>query len=308
MNTTFLLIEFMLVLHPVVPADVLLDNQCIVDNALYRTSYHSFCGGEAVYGESYNLQAADGFVLDVEHWITAVSMDFLGSDGIEPDHVCVRFYEHLGRNCELSDLDFAGAELEAGEFAWIEFEDRVFGRAGRRLQTSLANPIRLPADYWYLSVQPSTPLDAYKVPAALYNPDACYGIGLVAYRDGRDFNPCCEAVGEGGWPFWACDGSFDPDTLSMRVEGIPAGACAGGERVKATCRPGDGEELGRIVVKVRRGQAGESVTALLNPPDPRNIRILLDDRGRGKGKFMDVPLGEHRVFVCDAVLDASCGR
>ncbi len=92
----------------------------------------------------------------------------------------------------------------------------------------------------------------------------------------------------------------------MRIEGIPAGDCVGTERVTAACKPGDGERLGKIVVKVRDGQPNGIVTALLDPPDPRSMSIALDGAGRGKGKFKGVALGEHRVFVCDSIVNVTC--
>lgn len=290
-------------------AEVLLDNLCIVDQQIYRGSYYSFCGGEAVYGVSYNIQAADEVVLEVPYWITRVTVDFLASNGDPPDHVCVRFYEHLGGRCNLSEHEYAAEELRSGEFAWSEFDDVVFDKAGRRLDARLEPMVLLPEGVFYLSAQPSSPSNAFDVPAAYYLSDACFETGDVHWRDGRKSSPCCEAVGEGGWPFWDCTGSFEPDTLSMRVEGIPAGDCVGGEGVTARCKPGDGKRLGKVVVTVRGGQVGGTVTALLDPPDPRDIRIPLDDRGRGKGRFRDVDdSAAHRVFVCDAVLDVPCGR
>ncbi|GIK16588.1 MAG: hypothetical protein BroJett003_15520 [Planctomycetota bacterium] len=137
-----------------------------------------------------------------------------------------------------------------------------------------------------------------------------YGCSAVR-RDGGERNQCCDGNGGYGHQDWRQldDSSFQVGAISMRVEGIPAGDCSGGERVTAACKPGDGERLGKIVVKVRDGQPGGTVTALLDPPDPRHVSIPLDARGRGKGKFRDVDdTAAHRVFLCDAVLDVPCGR
>ncbi len=68
----------------------------------------------------------------------------------------------------------------------------------------------------------------------------------------------------------------------------------------------DGEQEGDVLVKVRSGQLNGIVTALLNPPDPQSMSIPLDGSGRGKGKLRGVPLGEHRVFVCDSIVDVTC--
>ncbi|GIK17639.1 MAG: hypothetical protein BroJett003_26030 [Planctomycetota bacterium] len=94
--------------------------------------------------------------------------------------------------------------------------------------------------------------------------------------------------------------------MSLRIEGIPAGDCVDGEIVSATCKVRDGVRRGRVVVKISGGQPNGTVTALLDPPDPRSMSIALDGSGRGKGKFRGVPLGEHRVFVCDSIVDVPC--
>lgn len=286
--------------------EVLRDTLCIGDLALYEEMYPSFCNGEYLFNVAYNIQSADSFGRAEGYWITAFSVDFLTAYGTEPDHVCVAFYRALPRFCDVSEQTSFEFVLARGSFSWSEFDDAVFQMQGRRLAVSVSRPVRLEAVPWYLSVQPSSFSDYYFIPAARYGADNCFAAGNAIFRDGREDNSCCDGRGEYDSTDWVCDGSFEPDTLSMRVEGIPAGDCVGGERVWARCRARSGEQVGDVVVKVRSGQPNGTVTALLDPPDPQSMSIPLDGSGRGKGKFKGVSLGDHRVFVCDAIVDVTC--
>ncbi|MCC7292448.1 MAG: hypothetical protein IT449_10360 [Phycisphaerales bacterium] len=288
-------------------ADVLHDTLCIVDDGLYLgNDMPCFCGGRDIYGESYNFQVADAFNLEESYWITVIAVDFLTLNGSMPDQVCAALY--LGAPmCNDSRSPYISDVLYDGQFSWTEFHDTVYETyLGRRLWADLELPYRLPTGRWYVSLQPSTDADVSRVPAARSPLGSCEIEGNAITRwVVDDPEPCCFADPLNEWDWW-CDGSFEPPIISMRVEGLPAGDCVGGEIVTANCRPGDGERLGKIIVKVRSGQPNGAVTALLDPPDPRSMSIALDDRGRGKGKFRIVPLGEHRVFVCDSIVDVTC--
>ncbi|MCC7292447.1 MAG: hypothetical protein IT449_10355 [Phycisphaerales bacterium] len=260
-------------------------------------------------GESSNYQVGGTFVVLEPIWITAVTADFLTANGSAPEKLCVRFY----RGCPPLEIEEITLDSYPTDFLWQAFDDPVYGLPGRRAIVLLDSIPRLDARCWVLSIQPATEGEAYLQTGATYGTAYSFGCaagGHTFIRDGRDYNPCCVAGSERG--YWSrewedtTEGTFEPDALSMRIEGIPAGDCVGGERVRARCKLRDGEHVGDVVVKVRSGQPNGVVTALLDPPDPKSMSISLDDSGRGKGKFRRVPIGDHRVFVCDAIVDVTC--
>ncbi len=238
-------------------------------------------------------------------------MDFLTLHGTVPDYVCASFYEFIGGGCSQSEEPAWFLAVDSTLFSWEPFEETVFtGLQGRRAAVSFAAPPRLSDGLWLACLQPAGEAD-FGGPAAISYAKArafdCIQIGSATWRESNEDESCCVANGDWGESKdWICDGSFEPDTLSMRVEGIPAGDCVGEERVRAKCRVRGGEQVGDVVVKVRSGSPNGTVTALLDPPDPQSMSIALDGSGRGKGKFRGVPLGEHRVFVCDSIVNVTC--
>jgi len=291
------------------PSDVLRDNLCMTDLQVYDGFYLSYCGG-SVFGQAYNFQCGDGFATTEAYWITSVNIDFLTAYGQTPDHLCVNFFEVQGGGCDSSETEFCGRNILPGAFQWDPFQDTVYGKEGRRATIPLEEPCRLPQGCWLVSVQYASEADAAGAVAISYGRGLefeCLGGGRVYTRDGREHDPCCQLEGEPNlWTDWRNDGTFEPDSLCTRVEGIPAGDCAGGEEVRAKCKPGGGERLGKVIVKVTDGEPHGAVTALFDPPDPQHVSIALDATGRGKGKFKRVPLGDHRVFVCDAIVSVGC--
>ncbi|MCC7292446.1 MAG: hypothetical protein IT449_10350 [Phycisphaerales bacterium] len=306
-----ILLGFLGIAAPQVFSEVLLDNLCIVDAQIYDRHYISYCGMREFFGLSYSLEAADRFSIRRSYFITRVTVDQLTAYGRRADSVCIRFFEQLGPGCTLNEEPYCAHDVGADAIEWDVFEDTVYGDyMGLRLRHAFSGPCRLPANSWYLSVQPAGDNEYGAIPGISFDKALnyeCVSIGNVQTREGRDDQPCCSADGDFGlWKDWTCDGAFETDTLSMRIEGIPAGDCADGERLRAKCKVRDGERVGDVVVKVLGGQPNGGVTALLDPPDPRSMSISLDGAGRGKGKFRSVPLGEHRVFVCDSIVDVTC--
>ncbi|MCC7293274.1 MAG: hypothetical protein IT449_14540 [Phycisphaerales bacterium] len=281
---------------------MIIDNSCIVDDGVYAMNLSSFCGADDVFGRRSNVEAADRFGIDSPYWVTSVQMDFLTLYGIKPDQACVGFYGNAPARCEPAEAAFCIQTVDGASFGWVEYEDIHGSYEGRRLTIDFATPCRLAAGEWYLAVQPIGQSDAAGIVAALYGADDCFQTGSPIWRRAGEETACCEGLD--AIP-WNCDHSFEPPTLSMRVEGVPTGDCLGSERVTAKCKAHGGGEF-NVVVRFRNGQPNGTVTALLDPPDPRSMSIPLDDRGRGKGKFKNVPLGEHRVFVCDSIVDVTC--
>ncbi|MCC7292524.1 MAG: hypothetical protein IT449_10740 [Phycisphaerales bacterium] len=281
--------------------DILYDSLCITDQSLYSNGVGNYCGGDGAIGGAYDVQAADGFSIEAGVLVTAVTIDSLTFLGLTPDKVCVGFHEDDDGDCFAEEYPRYYEETTNIEAS--PFKDRVFGYQGVRTRATLAHPVMLRPGTWFGAIQPSSSDWGY-VPVAY---GSCgsqgYDCGLN-YRDGGEANGCCDGAGGYGVEQWQND--FYGLKVPMRIEGIPAGDCRGGEQVVATCMPGDGERSGKIIVRVRKGQPSGTVTALLDPPDPRSVSIPLNDRGRGKGKFKDVALGEHRVFVCDSVVDVTC--
>lgn len=291
--------------------EIIRDSLCMTDLQVYDTYYLNYCGGGALYGESYSMQSAEAFRLPGSYFVTKVTVDFLTVNGVTPDYICASFYENSGGACRVNEDANWSATLDSDAFSWEAFEDTVFGRfEGRRSDVSFSEPPLLSEGVWFGCLQPASEADFAGTPAASYSRALdydCIEIGDTKSRESREDESCCIADGDWGWwKDWTCDGTFEPDTLSMRVEGIPAGDCVGGEQVRAKCRVRGGEQVGDVVVKVRDGQPNGTVTALLDPPDPRSMSIALDSAGRGKGKFRGVPLGEHRVFVCDSIVNVTC--
>lgn len=290
-------------------ADVVYDSLCITEDQSYHGAMASYCGGEGVYGKEYDVQTADDIKLDASYYIHRVTADFVTFKGLCPDAVCVSWFTTEEDSCTPSSDADEYLEIDGGLVECEEFDDLIFGLRGVRLTVTM-DPLLREAGRWFISMQPRGPDYGGQPFRSLAD---CGGdfVCDALERDGGDRNPCCEGLGIFGDTDWRRydEGGFQLPVVPMRVEGIPAGDCIGGENVTARCKPGDGERLGKVVVKVRGGQAGGAVTALLDPPDPRPISIALDDRGRGKGRFRDVDdSAAHRVFLCDAVLDVPCGR
>ncbi|MCC7290869.1 MAG: hypothetical protein IT449_02270 [Phycisphaerales bacterium] len=286
-------------------AEVLHDNLCITEQGLYDRYPFNICGGDAYFGHPENWQLADRFEIDESYWITTATVDYITVFGVAPESVCARFFE--GRPPEYCTQPYArahcGETMLAGSFDWDPIEGDFGEFEGRRATVRFREMCRLTEGKWYLSMQPVTGQDVAATLAADFDDDhPCLHQGCMVWRWGVVEGSCCMDDSDPEWD--ATDP--EPDTLSMRIEGIPAGDCVDGEIVTARCRPGDNERPGKIIVKVRDGQPNGTVTALLDPPDPKSMSIPLDDRGHGKEKFKDVPLGEHRVFVCDAIVDVTC--
>ncbi|MCC7292545.1 MAG: hypothetical protein IT449_10845 [Phycisphaerales bacterium] len=291
-------------------SEVIRDSLCMTDLQVYERYYPNFCGGEAIFGISYSLQAADAFSTTKPFFIIGVTFDFLVLSGAEPESACIAFYANP-RPCEVDEEPTWSQALAGGSFSWEPFDELVYPEfEGRRAFVVFSEPPLLTAGGWAVGLQPVSYEDFGGTPAISFSRAVeyeCIDLGDALSRETTGHESCCNVDGDWGWyKDWHCDGSFEPDTLSMRVEGIPAGDCVGGERVRARCKTRDGEQVGDVVVKVRSGQPDGAVTALLDPPDPTSMSIALDDRGRGKGKFKDAPLGAHRVFVCDSIIDVTC--
>ncbi|KAA0220220.1 MAG: hypothetical protein EDS66_14140 [Planctomycetota bacterium] len=290
-------------------ADVVYDSLCITDDQSYQGGAWSYCGGEGVYGKEYDVQIADDMRLDAPYHIDRVTVDFVTFLGLCPDAVCVSLFSAEGESCMPSSDADKHLEINGESVVCEEFDDFIFGLQGVRI-TVVLDPILLEAGRWFICTQPRGPDfggQPYRSLADCGGDFVCDALR----RDGGERNPCCAGSGIFGDTDWKRfdEGGFQLPVVPMRIEGIPAGDCVGGERVTAACKPGEGERLGKVVVKVRGGQAGGNVTALLDPPDPRHVSIPLDTRGRGKGKFRDVDdSAAHRVFLCDAVIDVPCGK
>ncbi|MCK6465963.1 MAG: hypothetical protein L6Q93_14135, partial [Phycisphaerae bacterium] len=222
--------------------------------------------------------------------------------GLVPKKLCVGFYGDEDDDC-IADQQAQHFE-EATRIESAPFDDSVYGFNGMRTTAHLSYPPMLRSGSWFGSFQPASTDWGYS-PISYGSCGSSEYLCGANYRDGGELNGCCDGLGAFGSEEWRCD-CFYGLKISMRIEGIPAGDCVGTERVTAACKPGDGERLGKIVVKVRDGQPNGIVTALLDPPDPRSMSIALDGAGRGKGKFKGVALGEHRVFVCDSIVNVTC--
>ena len=290
----------------VVEGDQLYDTLCNTDVHNYAGGIGAYCGGEDVWTSSYDLQVADDFPVNGKYFITSLTADYLTVLGFCPDRLCWSVYPHDDAGCRSEDD--AVANGEEGQVACTPFEDTWYDLKGQRVSVVLSTPPFLSEGRWFLSIQPSSRDWGY---APLSYTGGCeeYNIFLCAtnYRDGGERNRCCDGLGVWDNPDWQeANAGADYPVIPMRVEGIAAGDCADGEIVSATCKVRDGGRRGCVVVKVSNGQPNGAVTALLDPPDPQSISISLDSSGRGKGKFRGVALGEHRVFVCDSIVDVTC--
>ncbi|MCC7291213.1 MAG: hypothetical protein IT449_04015 [Phycisphaerales bacterium] len=283
---------------------ILYDSLCITDEGGYA-GYGCHCGGDGIWGAAYDLQYADDFELQDMDFITNVTADFVSHRGLCASRACLSFHapddDCLANNDAIIQLD-----IGQGGINCEPFEDSEYGLEGVRVRISLVDPVALPAGRWYVSMQPADSEDWSYIVATLNEPNCGAHLCGGNFRDGGGWNTCCEGMGGYGYDVWTRSILFEEPTAAMRIEGIPGGDCGGSEDVSAKCKPGDGGRPGKIIVKVRKGQPNGTVTALLDPPDPRSMSIALDDRGRGKGKFRDVPLGEHRVFVCDSIVEVTC--
>ena len=285
--------------------DVVHDNLCITDEGMHRHYPFNICGGAEYFGEAQDWQLADRFVIDNSYWITLTTMDYATIYGSAPDGICAEVYNGgTTEHCGLPDrLPYWTEALHAGSFEWEPIALREL--EGRRATVRFTSPCRLPKGKWYLAMQPVTDVDAVATPAAdSFDEGACAQAGCMVWRWGDWGSPCCEHASD---PIWDATAP-EPWILAMRVEGIPAGDCTGGETVRAKCKPGDGERLGKVIVKVTDGEPHGAVTALFDPPDPQHVSLALDAMGRGKGKFKRVSAGDHRIFVCDSILDVSCAE
>lgn len=296
-------------------AEVLHDNLCITDSVLYDSSWWSFCGGREYWGASYNAESADVFRLATVSWVTSATMDYQSLYGLKPEAICIRIYQGISFDCDSTRPEEASTwsqSVESANFSWIILNDSPDGAPMRRATMQLDDPIRIPSGCAFLSMQAYSETDVYGVPLGNYryaDDYPCMTVGNPWARSGAEDDPCCE-----GKPFfflgpdWDYFGSLEPDTFSMRIEGIPAGECVGGERMRTKCTPmGAGDEF-KVVVRVAVGQPNSVVTALLDPPDPRSVSIALDVTGKGKGKFKHAAEGDHKVFLCNAIETVTCHR
>jgi len=294
---------FLAILSPCVAvAEVVRDTLCMTDTGQIDGIGPAYCGGEAVLGERFDVQAAADFVMDHEVLITSVTGDYFTFLGLPPDAVNVFFYP-LEDQCLADNNVFWQAVVDPGD---LHLEDipNDFGFVGLRIAADLPEPCLLPPGHWFVCIQPVSPDFGQQIAALM--PDCVEQLCDANARDGGDRNTLCEGRGAYNYQDWRCCELFERSTLAFRVVGLAMGGCNENEKIKARCK-GHGDTR-RVIVKVRRATAGETLTAELDAPTGITQPIEIDDRGRGKARFPDVPPGTHTATVCGKTVDVTCGE
>ena len=218
----------------IVKADVLYDTTDMTDNQTYDEGYTTFIGGEDVFGNPKDVQAADDFTIVSTYEITTVTFDYTAIPGLPPaDGVLVEFFSDSKGVPDEVPI----AAVLSTKFTATPYEDTVFNAFGLRLTIDLSGEgITLAPGTWWLSI---TPVDAgvFWVNAMT---SGDFGNNTHLRDGGIDHaNGFPGLFGVDDWTL-VSSASAEPDgDLAMKIEGTP---------VKPPC-PADLDDSGDIGVK-----------------------------------------------------------
>jgi len=102
---------------------VIYDSLCIVDEGAYDSGYGAWCGGDAIFGFTYDLQGADDIVLHESCTIRSITADYLTFTADVPEYVCINFYR---MSVEGRPEERERVHLVTDDFSVSTFDDTVF--------------------------------------------------------------------------------------------------------------------------------------------------------------------------------------
>lgn len=86
--------------RPAAFEDVLYDSLCIRDGCNEEFVFPpNTCGGEAVFGRAYDVQAADDILTSQGYFVVSVTADYVVELGVCPESVCLGFFAESDEGC-----------------------------------------------------------------------------------------------------------------------------------------------------------------------------------------------------------------
>jgi len=202
------------------PADgtIIYDSLCITDTAAYDNGFGDTCGGTAIFGQPFDLQVADDFVVREECGLNGVIMDYLTFTGACPPLVCISLFKDNG-NCGAPETPVCYVEIAP---SCVPFTDPIFGLAGVRMIVKTREPFcTLTPGRWWITMNPKTETDWGYVVADNSGAPPCGDATCDALlRDGQGDNPCCTGGDGFGVPDWTPSGAIfgGINTIAMRIQ------------------------------------------------------------------------------------------